>query len=349
MTILVTGGAGFIGSNFVLDWLARCDEPVVNLDRLVYPTWRASLAALAGDARHLLVEGDIGDARLVADLLERHRPRAVVHLAAESHVDYSIAAPERFLEANVTGTFTLLQAVRAWLDRQDQTDAATRAAFRFLHVSTDEVYGSLVPGVASFTEAHPYLPNNPYAASKAAGDHLARAWHHTFGVPVIISHCSNNYGRHQMPEKLIPRLIARALAGQALPLYGDGLHVRDWLHVADHCAALRLLLERAAAGSVWNVGGGNERSNRAVAEAVCAALDGLRPRADGRSYREQIALVADRAGHDRRYAIDARKLTTELGWRPGHAFEQGLHETVRWYVEHPDWLRMADAGRSSAG
>ena len=338
MTILVTGGAGFIGSNFVLDWLAGGDEPVVNLDLLRYPAWRASLAALAADPRHRLVAGDIADTGLVAGLLAEARPRAIVHLAAESHVDFSIAAPERFLEANVVGTFNLLQATRAWWEG---LDATARAAFRFLYVSTDEVYGSLDPGAPPVTEDHGYAPNNPYSASKAAADHLARAWQRTFGLPVIVSHCCNNYGRHQHPEKLIPRLIARALAGQSLPLYGDGLHVRDWLHVSDHCAALRVLLARGQPGEVYNVGARTERSNRAVAEAVCAALDALRPRADGQSYGTQIGLVADRAGHDRRYAIDPGRLERELGWQPAHDFAAGLWATVQWYVEHPEWLRAA--------
>jgi dTDP-glucose 4,6-dehydratase len=336
--ILVTGGAGFIGANFVLDWLVQTREPLVNVDKLTYAGNRDSLTVLAQDPRHVFVEGDIADRVLMAEQLRRHRPRAVLHFAAETHVDRSIVGPEAFIESNIVGTFGLLEAVRAYLD---SLDAPAREAFRFLHVSTDEVFGSLAPHEAAFTEAHRYAPNSPYAASKAASDHLVRAWHRTYGVPVLTTHCSNNYGPYQLQDKLIPLCIVNALAGKPLPLFGDGLQVRDWLHVQDHCRALRRVLEAGRVGDTYAIGGRSERANIEVVRAVCAILDALRPWPDARAYADQIVHVADRRGHDRRYAIDPAKLTRELGWRPGRTFEDGLRATVQWYLDHPGWLRGA--------
>ncbi len=338
--ILVTGGAGFIGANFVLDWLAQGDEPVVNLDKLTYAGNPDNLASLQGDARHRFVHGDIGDRELLATLLERHQPRAIVHFAAESHVDRSIHGPADFISTNIDGTFRLLEATRAYLDT---LDAAPRAAFRFLHVSTDEVYGTLSPTDPPFSESTPCAPNSPYAASKAASDHLVRAWHHTYGLPVLTGNCSNNYGPLQFPEKLIPLMIANALAGKPLPVYGDGRQVRDWLYVGDHCAALRRVLEAGVPGETYNIGGWNEKTNLDVVHTLCALLDELSPA--GQSYREQIAFVADRPGHDRRYAIDARKIERELGWRPAETFETGLRKTVQWYLDHPDWVAKVQSGQ----
>lgn len=339
--IVVTGGAGFIGSNFVLDWLAAGGEPVVNLDKLTYAGNRENLRSLEGDARHLFVHGDIGDQPLVAGLLARHRPRAVVNFAAESHVDRSIHAPGTFIETNVVGTFRLLEAVRAhWGELQ----GAERENFRFLHVSTDEVYGSLGPGDAAFTEDHKYEPNSPYSASKAASDHLVRAYHHTYGLPVLTTNCSNNYGPYHFPEKLIPLMIVNALAGKPLPVYGDGMQIRDWLYVGDHCSAIRRVLEGGRPGEVYNVGGWNEKPNIEIVQTVCALLDQLRPRAGGGSYREQITYVKDRPGHDRRYAIDARKIERELGWKPAETFETGIRKTVQWYLEHGDWVERVQSG-----
>ncbi|NCT99445.1 MAG: dTDP-glucose 4,6-dehydratase [Comamonadaceae bacterium] len=339
--ILVTGGAGFIGSNFVLDWLAHRDEPVLNLDKLTYAGNRRNLASLDGDARHVFVRGDIGDAALVARLLAEHRPRAVINFAAESHVDRSIHGAEDFVQTNVVGTFRLLEAVRAhWLARPE----AERAAFRFLHVSTDEVYGSLAPDAPAFTERHPYEPNSPYSASKAASDHLVRAWHHTHGLPVLTTNCSNNYGPFHFPEKLIPLMIVNALAGKPLPVYGDGLQVRDWLYVGDHCSAIRRVLEAGRVGETYNVGGWNEQTNIAIVKTICALLDQLRPRADGQSYATQITHVKDRPGHDRRYAIDARKIESELGWRPAETFDSGIRKTVRWFLDHPEWVAEVQSG-----
>ncbi|WP_322469924.1 dTDP-glucose 4,6-dehydratase [Hydrogenophaga sp. SNF1] len=339
--ILVTGGAGFIGSNFVLDWLAHRDEPVLNLDKLTYAGNRRNLASLDGDARHVFVRGDIGDAALVARLLAEHRPRAVINFAAESHVDRSIHGAEDFVQTNVVGTFRLLEAVRAhWLARPE----AERAAFRFLHVSTDEVYGSLAPEAPAFTERHPYEPNSPYSASKAASDHLVRAWHHTHGLPVLTTNCSNNYGPFHFPEKLIPLMIVNALAGKPLPVYGDGLQVRDWLYVGDHCSAIRRVLEAGRVGETYNVGGWNEQTNIAIVKTICALLDQLRPRADGQCYATQITHVKDRPGHDRRYAIDARKIESELGWRPAETFDSGIRKTVRWFLDHPEWVAEVQSG-----
>lgn len=339
--ILVTGGAGFIGSNFVLDWLAAGGEPVVNLDKLTYAGNRENLRALDGDSRHVFVHGDIGDAALVGQLLERHQPRAVLNFAAESHVDRSIHAPGTFIETNVVGTFRLLEAVRAWWGA---LQGPSRDGFRFLHVSTDEVYGSLAPADPPFTEQHRYEPNSPYSASKAASDHLVRAYHHTYGLPVVTTNCSNNYGPFHFPEKLIPLMIVNALAGKPLPVYGDGMQVRDWLYVGDHCSAIRRVLEAGRLGETYNVGGWNEKPNIEIVRTVCALLDELRPRAGGGSYAEQVAYVKDRPGHDRRYAIDARKIERELGWRPAETFETGIRKTVQWYLAHGDWVQRVQSG-----
>ncbi len=340
--ILVTGGAGFIGSNFVLDWLAAHDEPVVNLDKLTYAGNLRSLAGLAGDSRHIFVRGDIGDADVVSALLERHRPRAIVNLAAETHVDRSIRSPRAFVDANVVGTFTLLERVRTWWET---LPAGERAAFRFLHVSTDEVYGSLGLADPPFSEATPFAPNSPYAASKAASDHLVRAWHHTYGLPVIVTNCSNNYGPYQFPEKLIPLTILSALAGKRLPVYGQGLNRRDWLHVEDHVRGLCLALAKGRPGEKYNFGGAAERSNIEVVGIICAILDRLRPAADKKPHDRLIEFVADRPGHDLRYAIDASRAHSELGWQAQEIFEGGLEKTVRWYLENRDWHERALRGR----
>ena len=339
--ILVTGGAGFIGANFVLDWLAQSDEPVLNLDKLTYAGNLETLASLQGDARHVFVQGDIGESALVGKLLAQHRPRAVVNFAAESHVDRSIHGPEDFIQTNIVGTFRLLEEVRAYVGGMDE---AAKTAFRFLHVSTDEVYGSLAPGDAAFTEQHRYEPNSPYSASKAASDHLVRAYHHTYGLPVLTTNCSNNYGPYHFPEKLIPLMIVNALAGKALPVYGDGMQIRDWLYVKDHASAIRRVLAAGQLGEVYNVGGWNEKPNIEIVNTLCGLLDELRPRADGKSYREQITYVKDRPGHDRRYAIDARKLERELGWKPAETFETGIRKTVQWYLDHPDWVAHVQSG-----
>jgi dTDP-glucose 4,6-dehydratase len=339
--ILTTGGAGFIGSNFVLDWLAGSDEPVLNLDKLSYAGNLKNLASLRGDARHVFVQGDIGDVELVGRLLREHRPRAILNFAAESHVDRSIHGPTDFIQTNIVGTFQLLETVRAYWSG---LPASEQAAFRFLHVSTDEVYGSLGSGDPAFNEAHRYEPNSPYSASKAASDHLVRAWHHTYGLPVLTTNCSNNYGPFHFPEKLIPLCIHNALAGKPLPVYGDGQQRRDWLYVGDHCAAIRRVLEAGQVGEVYNVGGWNEKANLEVVTLLCTMLDALSPRADGRSYREQIAFVADRPGHDRRYAIDAGKIERELGWKPLETFESGIRKTVRWYLDNQDWVENVTSG-----
>jgi len=340
MSILVTGGAGFIGSNFVLDWLAQSDETVVNLDALTYAGNLANLASLQGDARHVFVQGDIGDRALVDSLLATHRPRAIVHFAAESHVDRSIHGPGAFMKTNVDGTFTLLEAARGYWGTLADTD---KAAFRFHHVSTDEVYGSLGPGDPAFTETHPYQPNSPYSASKAASDHLVRAWHHTYGLPVLTTNCSNNYGPYHFPEKLIPLMIVNALAGKPLPVYGDGQQVRDWLYVGDHCSAIRAVLARGRVGEVYNVGGWNEKPNLEIVQAVCALLDELRPDPAG-PHARLVTHVKDRPGHDRRYAIDARKIERELGWRPAETFATGIRKTVQWYLDHADWVAQVQSG-----
>ena len=340
--IIVTGGAGFIGSNFVRDWLAAGDEGVVNLDKLTYAGNLRNLASVAGDPRHVFVHGDIGDAGLLAGLFRTHAPRAVVHFAAESHVDRSIHGPEDFIQTNIVGSFRLLEAARAhWqsLTRDDE-----RSAFRFLQVSTDEVYGSLEPGDPPFRETNPFQPNSPYAASKAAADHLVRSYHHTYGLPVLTTNCSNNYGPFHFPEKLIPLCIHNALAGRPLPIYGDGMQVRDWLFVGDHCAAIRRVLAAGVPGETYNIGGWNEKPNLEVVRTLCGILDEERPRPDGRRYAEQITFVRDRPGHDRRYAIDARKIEAALGWKPAETFETGLRRTVRWYLDNPEWVAEVTSG-----
>ncbi|WP_332846868.1 dTDP-glucose 4,6-dehydratase [Pseudomonas lactucae] len=341
MTILVTGGAGFIGANFVLDWVAQADEPVINLDKLTYAGNLENLSSLEGNKRHIFVQGDIADTQLVQRLLAEHQPRAILNFAAESHVDRSIHGPEDFIETNVVGTFRLLEAVRAYWKALD-SDA--QQAFRFLHVSTDEVYGSLAKDDPAFTETHQYEPNSPYSASKAASDHLVRAYHHTYGLPVLTTNCSNNYGPFHFPEKLIPLMIVNALAGKALPVYGDGQQIRDWLYVKDHCSAIRRVLEAGTVGEVYNVGGWNEKPNLDIVHTVCALLDELRPQADGKPYSDQIAYVTDRPGHDRRYAIDARKLERELGWKPAETFETGIRKTVEWYLDNQDWVSNIQSG-----
>ncbi len=338
--ILVTGGAGFIGANFVLDWLREMDEPVVNLDQLTYAGNLENLAALQSDARHLFVQGDIGDRALVGRLLDEHRPRAVVNFAAESHVDRSIHGPEDFIQTNVVGSFHLLDETRGyWMGLPE----AERAAFRFLHVSTDEVYGSLGPDDAPFTETTPYAPNSPYSASKAASDHLVRAYHHTYGLPTLTTNCSNNYGPYQFPEKLIPLMILNAVNNKPLPIYGDGMNVRDWLYVSDHCAAIREVLARGRVGETYNVGGWNEQPNIEIVRTVCALLDELRPDPAG-PHERLITYVKDRPGHDRRYAIDARKIERELGWRPAETFATGIRKTVRWYLDHMGWVEHVASG-----
>ena len=339
--ILVTGGAGFIGSNFVLDWLAQCEEPVINLDKLTYAGNRENLASLAGVARHVFVQGDLGDRALVDRLLAEHRPRAVVNFAAESHVDRSIHGPEDFIQTHIVGTFRLLEGVRAYWAGLPEPE---KSAFRFLHVSTDEVYGSLSKDDPPFTESNRVEPNSPYSASKAASDHLVRAWHHTYGLPVLTTNCSNNYGPYHFPEKLIPLMIVNALAGKPLPVYGDGLQVRDWLYVKDHCSAIRRVLEAGQLGETYNVGGWNEKPNIDIVHTVCALLDELRPKADGSSYKAQITHVQDRPGHDRRYAIDARKIERELGWKPTETFETGIRKTVQWYLDNPEWVANVQSG-----
>jgi dTDP-glucose 4,6-dehydratase len=341
MTILVTGGAGFIGANFVLDWVANTDEKIVNLDKLTYAGNLESLAPLKNKPQHVFVQGDIGDSALLPQLLAEHQPRAVLNFAAESHVDRSIHGPGEFIETNIVGTFRLLESVRGYWQ---SLEANAQSSFRFLHVSTDEVYGSLAPQDPAFTEQHPYEPNSPYSASKAASDHLVRAWHHTYGLPVLTTNCSNNYGPLHFPEKLIPLMIVNALAGKPLPVYGDGMQVRDWLYVKDHCSAIRRVLEGGQLGETYNVGGWNEKPNIEIVKTVCALLDELRPRADGASYAHQITYVKDRPGHDRRYAIDARKLEKELGWKPAETFETGIRKTVAWYLENTEWVAHVQSG-----
>jgi len=341
MTILVTGGAGFIGANFVLDWVSQSGETIINLDKLTYAGNLQSLASLEGNPQHVFVQGDIGDGPLVQRLLAEHQPRAVLNFAAESHVDRSIHGPQAFIETNVVGTFQLLEAVRAYWQGLDE---AERAAFRFLHVSTDEVYGSLKADEPAFTETHQYQPNSPYSASKAASDHLVRSYHHTYGLPVLTTNCSNNYGPLHFPEKLIPLMIVNALAGKALPVYGDGQQIRDWLYVKDHCSAIRRVLEAGTVGEVYNVGGWNEQPNLDIVNRVCALLDELQPRADGKPYAQQITYVTDRPGHDRRYAIDARKLERELGWKPAETFETGIRKTVQWYLDNAAWVEDVQSG-----
>ena len=341
MTILVTGGAGFIGANFVLDWIAGSDEPVVNLDKLTYAGNLETLASLQGNPRHIFVQGDIGDRVLVERLLAEHKPRAVVNFAAESHVDRSIHGPGDFVQTNIVGTFNLLESVRGYWSALPEGE---KAAFRFLHVSTDEVYGSLDKDDPAFAETNRYEPNSPYSASKAASDHLVRAWHHTYGLPVLTTNCSNNYGPFHFPEKLIPLMIVNALAGKNLPVYGDGMQIRDWLYVKDHCSAIRTVLAKGQLGETYNVGGWNEKPNIEIVNTVCKLLDELRPKADGSSYATQITYVTDRPGHDRRYAIDAHKLERELGWKPAETFETGIRKTVEWYLANPEWVANVQSG-----
>jgi len=371
MTLLVTGGAGFIGGNFVLDWIAGSDEPVVNLDKLTYAGNLQTLASLKCDARHIFVQGDIGDRALVDKLLAEHKPRAVINFAAESHVDRSIHGPGDFIETNIVGTYNLLEAVRGYwqtLPKEEMDPRVkpeddkkmggegdkkvgakdgrrvTQSSFRFLHVSTDEVYGSLSKDDPAFAETNRYEPNSPYSASKAASDHLVRAWHHTYGLPVLTTNCSNNYGPYHFPEKLIPLMIVNALAGKPLPVYGDGMQIRDWLYVKDHCSAIRTVLAEGQLGETYNVGGWNEKPNIEIVNTVCKLLDELRPKSDGTSYATQITYVTDRPGHDRRYAIDARKLEAELGWKPAETFETGIRKTVQWYLQNPEWVANVQSG-----
>jgi len=338
--ILVTGGAGFIGVNFVLDWVALSGEPVVNLDKLTYAGNPRSLAPLEADGRHVFVHGDIGDRALVGELLARHRPRAIVNFAAESHVDRSIHGPEDFIQTNVVGTFHLLDTVRGWWNALAEPE---KSAFRFLHVSTDEVYGSLGPADPPFTEATAFSPNSPYSASKAASDHLVRAYHHTYGLPTLTTNCSNNYGPYQFPEKLIPLMILNAVHGRPLPVYGDGMNVRDWLYVADHCSAIRAVLERGRPGETYNVGGWNEMPNLTIVHTLCSLLDEMRPDEAG-PHTRLITYVKDRPGHDRRYAIDAGKILSELGWKPAETFETGIRKTVRWYLDNLPWVEDVASG-----
>ncbi|WDD95331.1 dTDP-glucose 4,6-dehydratase [Burkholderia sp. FERM BP-3421] len=338
--ILVTGGAGFIGANFVLDWLKESDEPVLNLDKLTYAGNLRTLRPLDGDTRHVFVCGDICERATLDALLAQYRPRAIVHFAAESHVDRSIDGPAQFVETNLIGTFTLLEAAREYWRG---LDAAKQASFRFLHVSTDGVFGSLSSEEPPFHEGTPYAPNSPYSASKAGSDHLVRAYHHTFGLPTLTTHCSNNYGPYQFPEKLIPLIIANAISGKPLPIYGDGSNVRDWLYVGDHCSAIRAVLAGGVPGETYNVGGRSEKRNIDVVTTLCALLDRVLPKPEG-VYGDQITYVADRPGHDRRYAIDARKIEREIGWKPRETFESGLEKTVRWYLDNPGWVREVMSG-----
>ena len=339
--ILVTGGAGFIGSNFVLDWLKESSEPVVNLDALTYAGNLENLQSIADNPRHIFVKGNMCDKELVSSLLAQYKPRAIVHFAAESHVDRSIFGPDLFFQTNVMGTLNLLESAKDYYDRI--LSEQEKNSFRFLHVSTDEVYGSLTFDEPAFTEETPYRPNSPYSASKASSDHAVRAWFHTYGFPVLTTNCSNNYGPYQFPEKLIPLVISNALARKPLPIYGDGLNIRDWLYVGDHCSAIRCVLENGKIGETYNVGGHNERNNVTIVKTICAILDEMRPHPDG-SYSKLITFVKDRPGHDRRYAIDSTKLQTQLGWKPKECFETGIRKTVQWYLDHQDWVRNVQSG-----
>jgi dTDP-glucose 4,6-dehydratase len=340
--ILVTGGAGFIGGNFVLDWLKEPNaEGIVNLDKLTYAGNLATLNSLKNDSRHFFIHGDIGDQALVTQLLKEHQPRAIVNFAAESHVDRSIHGPAEFVHTNIVGTFNLLECARAYWSTLEKVKKAT---FRFHHVSTDEVYGSLSASDPAFTETNPYEPNSPYSASKAASDHLVRAWFHTYGFPVVTTNCSNNYGPYHFPEKLIPLVILNAINGKPLPIYGDGQQIRDWLYVGDHCSAIREVLAKGELGETYNIGGWNEKANIDVVKNICSILDELKPRADGKSYAEQISFVKDRPGHDRRYAIDANKIKCELGWMPKETFDSGIKKTVQWYLDNPVWIEGVVSG-----
>ena len=341
MAILVTGAAGFIGSNFVLDWFSQSQEEIISLDLLTYAGNLENLSTLNNNPHHHFIQGNIGDRDLMSTLLKKHHIQAVIHFAAESHVDRSINSPGDFIETNIVGTYRLLESARVyWVD----LDETSKKVFKFLHVSTDEVYGSLDEKDSSFTESHRYAPNSPYSASKAASDHLVRAWCHTYGLPVLTTNCSNNYGPYQFPEKLIPLCILNALQGKSIPIYGDGRQIRDWLYVKDHCSAIREVLNKGRTGETYNVGGWHEKTNLEVVETLCTILDKLKPKIDGKSYRDQITFVKDRLGHDRRYAIDASKLKNELGWKPQETFESGLHKTVSWYLEHQDWVNQVVSG-----
>ena len=340
--ILVTGGAGFIGGNFVLDWLSdAATEGIINLDKLTYAGNLETLASLKNDSRHIFVHGDIGDKELVSKLLQEYKPRAIVNFAAESHVDRSIHGPAEFVQTNIVGTFNLLECAREYWNG---LEGVAKDTFRFHHVSTDEVYGSLTATDPAFTETNSYEPNSPYSASKAASDHLVRAWFHTYGFPVVTTNCSNNYGPYHFPEKLIPLVILNALNGKPLPIYGDGQQVRDWLYVGDHCSAIRQVLKAGKLGDTYNIGGWNEKANIEVVNAICRILDELKPRVDGKSYAEQITYVKDRPGHDRRYAIDASKIERELGWRPAETFDTGIRKTVQWYLDNPVWIEGVVSG-----
>ena len=339
MSVLVTGCAGFIGSNFVHTWLEGSKEPIVNVDKLTYAGNLSNLESVLGDARHTFVQGDIGDRALLDKLLALHQPRAIINFAAESHVDRSIHSPIEFLQTNVMGTFHLLEAARDYWTQQGRPEN-----FRFLHVSTDEVFGSLAPNEPGFAETHVYEPNSPYSASKASADHLVRAWHHTYGLPVLTTNCSNNYGPYHFPEKLIPLVIHNALSGKPLPIYGDGQQIRDWLYVRDHCLAIACVLDNGVVGETYNVGGNNEKTNLEVVKTICATLDPLRPLQNGKSYSDQITFVKDRPGHDRRYAIDASKIKRDLGWEPQESFESGILKTINWYLDHPEWVASITSG-----
>lgn len=339
--IIVTGGAGFIGSNFIIDWIREKKTPVINIDNLTYAGNLYNLADIEGSHLYEFIKADIGDSATIDDILSSRKPRAIINFAAESHVDRSIYGPEDFVNTNVLGTFRLLESVRKYFDTLDDED---KKLFRFLHVSTDEVYGTLHKNDPAFAETNQYKPNSPYAASKAASDHFVRAWFHTFGLPVLTTNCSNNYGPYQFPEKLIPLMIMNALSGDDLPIYGDGQQIRDWLYVKDHCDAIRIVLDKGRCGETYNIGGCNEKANIEIVHTICDLLDKIRPQSDGESYRKQIKFVADRPGHDRRYAIDARKIEGELGWRPKETFETGIAKTVKWYLENPDWLESVTSG-----
>ena len=339
MSVLVTGCAGFIGSNFVHTWLEGSKEPIVNVDKLTYAGNLSNLESVLGDARHTFGQGDIGDRALLDKLLALHQPRAIINFAAESHVDRSIHSPIEFLQTNVMGTFHLLEAARDYWTQQGRPES-----FRFLHISTDEVFGSLAPNESGFAETHVYEPNSPYSASKASADHLVRAWHHTYGLPVLTTNCSNNYGPYHFPEKLIPLVIHNALSGKPLPIYGDGQQIRDWLYVRDHCLAIACVLDKGVVGETYNVGGNNEKTNLEVVQTICATLDQLRPHKNGKSYSDQITFVKDRPGHDRRYAIDASKIKRDLGWEPQESFESGILKTITWYLDHPEWVASITSG-----
>ena len=341
MTILITGGAGFIGSNFVHTWLEQKDEPIVNVDKLTYAGNLSNLDSVIKDPRHTFVHADLADRSVMDALLLEHKPRSVLHFAAESHVDRSIHSPIEFLQTNVMGTFHLLEAVR---DHWSSLDKKSADNFRFLQVSTDEVYGSLNPTEVGFSERHRYEPNSPYSASKASADHLVRAWHHTYGLPVLTTNCSNNYGPFHFPEKLIPLVIHNALSAKPLPIYGDGQQIRDWLYVRDHCLAIACVLDKGVVGETYNVGGNNEKTNLEVVQTICATLDQLRPLPNAKSYRDQITFVKDRPGHDRRYAIDASKIRSDLGWVPQESFESGILKTITWYLDHPEWVASITSG-----